>query len=68
MTNAERIRAMSDGELAAWINEILERGIEWFDARTCDLCKAENAGRCPQPEDEGCLNIGNEIIDWLKSE
>ena len=68
MTNAERIRDMSDEELASWINEILERGIEWFDARACDRCKAENAGRCPLPEDEGCLNIDLEIIDWLKSE
>ena len=68
MTNAEKIRAMNDEQLAEWIADILGKGFEWFDARSCNLCQAENAGRCPHPEDYGCKRIGEEILDWLKSE
>ena len=68
MTNAERIRAMSDEQLAEWIADALGKGFEWFDARTCGMCQAENAGRCPHPEECACQKISNEILDWLKSE
>ena len=68
MTNAERIRAMSDEELAQWINEVIGRGIEWFDARSCERCKKENGSRCPHPEDGGCDKLDSNIVDWLKSE
>ena len=68
MTNAERIRDMSDDELALWINEVIGLGIEWFDAQSCERCKAENAGRCPHPEDGGCDKLDSTVMDWLKSE
>ena len=68
MTNAEKIRAMNDEELAQWLDKTLSAGREWFDARTCDRCQAENAGRCPHPEDEGCTHIDREIKDWLEAQ
>lgn len=68
MTNAERIRAMSDEQLAEWIADILGKGFEGFDAWTCNRCQAENAGRCPHPEDGACPRTGEEIRDWLKAE
>lgn len=68
MTNAERIRSMNDDELAALIGDIVGRGIEWFDARSCDRCKAENAGQCPHPEDGGCDKLDSVIEDWLAAE
>lgn len=68
MTNAERIRTMTDEELALWINEVIGKGIEWFDARSCERCQKENAGRCPHPEDGGCDKLDSEIMDWLTAE
>ena len=67
MTNADKIRAMTNEELAAWLGQALNTGREWFDARLCKLCLTENAGRCPHPEDEACPKIDREIIDWLEA-
>lgn len=67
MTNADKIRAMSSEQLAAWLDAALSSGREWFDARTCNLCKAENAGRCPEPEDGACTRMAGAILDWLEA-
>lgn len=68
MTNADKIRAMSDEELAAWLAKTLSSGREWFDARSCNLCKAKNAGRCPTGENATCLvPAGSEIMEYLQS-
>ncbi len=66
MTNAERIRAMSDEEMAEFITETIENGHEWFDRRQCDLCKKENNGQCINPGDEPCERAGYAVLDWLK--
>ena len=68
MTNAEKIRAMNDEQLAEWLEERLGTGREWFDAWSCNRCQAENAGQCPHPEDGSCPRIGGEVLDWLKAE
>ena len=68
MTNAERIRAMNDEELALWIGDVIGQGIEWFDARSCERCKKENGGSCPHPEDGGCDKLDGVIVDWLTAE
>lgn len=68
MTNADKIRSMSDGDLAACLTGLFINGINWFWDRSCDLCKAEYGGECPIPESDHCLTEGREILDWLKAE
>lgn len=66
MTNAEKIRTLSDDELAKWIDTILNGGHEWFDAQACERCKVQHGGQCPDPEAETCESVGGEVLDWLK--
>ena len=66
MTNADRIRAMTDAELADWLCGVLSNGREWFDARSCKLCQAEHGGKCPTGESYTCIvPYDAEIFDWL---
>lgn len=68
MTNADKIRAMTDEELAACLTKIVAGGWEWFNARACNLCQAEHGGKCPTGESDTCLVAeGTEIMDWLKA-
>ena len=53
-TNADRIRSMTDEELAEWINE-------WFDCGNC----AEFFGNTPCSRDKDCVKVW---LEWLKEE
>ena len=53
ITNADRIRAMSDEELAVWM-------VQWTD---CYECVARTRGCCQS--DESCASS---ICNWLKQE
>lgn len=66
MTNADKIRAMNDEELAAWVRKAVCGGLEWFQAWMCDRCLAEHGGRCPLPEDDACGQLGDEVLLWLR--
>lgn len=66
MTNADKIRAMNDEELAACLGEMLEGGRERFSKWMCDRCLAENGGRCPLPDDDTCDKGGDEVLLWLR--
>lgn len=66
MTNADKIRAMTDEELAACITGIAGRGLEWFYSRSCNLCQAEHGGKCPTGESDTCLIPNDsEVLGWL---
>ena len=65
MTNADKIRAMNDEELAAWLKKALSGGREWFSAWMCDRCLAAHGGRCPLPDDDACDKVGDEVLLWL---
>ena len=67
MTNADKIRAMTDAELEACLTKIAGGGMEWFYSRTCNLCKAKHGGRCPTEELDACINMDHEVMDWLKA-
>lgn len=54
MTNADRIRAMSDEELASFL------GIEYWRLPKCN--SVDLNGECVQPDCTGCW------LDWLKEE
>lgn len=68
MTNADKIRSMTDEELETFLSKILNSGIEWFWAWSCNICKAEHDGTCPSGEYGGCIKMDGEIQDWLKAE
>jgi len=68
MTNADKIRAMNDVDLAAWVREVLNEGDNMFGKWMCDRCLAEHGGECPHPIDEGCDKCGQEILLWLQEE
>ena len=68
MTNAEKIRSMSDEELETCLAKLLSRGIEWFFSRSCNLCQAKHGGECPTGESDTCLVEDGDILDWLKEE
>lgn len=53
ITNADRIRAMSDEELAEWISEII----------LCEECERMNGGYRPCLGGECCPD---HWLDWLK--
>ena len=55
MTNADRIRAMSDEELASFL------AIEYWKLPKCNSVYGENE-ECFQPDCTGCW------LDWLKEE
>ena len=67
MTNADKIRAMTDEELEAWLKKALNGGYEWFEAWACNRCHAENGGRCPKTDDERCSGWDRELLEWLKA-
>lgn len=68
MTNAEKIRTMTDEELAEGIARIADGGMEWFSNRACNLCQAEHGGKCPTGESDGCPMISDsDIMSWLKA-
>lgn len=66
MTNADKIRAMNDVELAAWIDKTLEEGRERFCVWLCDRCLEENSGRCPMPDEEPCDKVDDVLLLWLR--
>ena len=68
MTNAEKIRAMTDEELGAFLTWATGVGMEWFEARACRQCQADHDGNCPTGESDSCLAPhGWEVLDWLKA-
>ena len=68
MTNADKIRAMNDEELAACLATIAAGGLEAFDSRSCKLCQAKHGGTCPTGDSDTCLvPYDSEIMDWLKA-
>lgn len=68
MTNAEKIRSMSDEELEVLLTKLLSRGIDWFYSRACNRCYAKHGGKCPTGESDTCLCEDGDILDWLKEE
>ena len=66
MTNADKIRAMTNAELAEWLCGVLSEGREWFDARSCRTCQTEHGGKCPTGESNTCLiSDAVSVRDWL---
>ena len=66
MTNADKIRNMTDDELAVCLTKIAGGGLEWFYSRSCNLCKAEHGGKCPTGDNDGCMvPYGSEVAEWL---
>ena len=53
-TNADKIRAMSDEELAEWI---------WADA--CPGIPTTSCGVCPEGQEKPCIECW---LEWLKKE
>ncbi len=69
MTNADKIRSMTDEELAACLMKIAGGGLEGFTSRSCRLCQEKHGGKCPTGESETCLfPYGSEVMDWLKAQ
>ena len=68
MTNADKIRVMTDEALATLLSKIAGGGMEWFYSRSCNLCQAEHGGSCPTGESDTCLvPSGTEVMDWLQA-
>lgn len=68
MTNADRIRNMTDEELAAWLEKIIMGGCEAFDAWTCDHCLQDHGGSCPWTNDSDCCDkVDSDVLLWLRS-
>lgn len=67
MTNADKVRNMSDEELAVWLEKALCGGNEGFDKWLCDRCQNEHGGACPLPGDERCKKADNVLLYWLKA-
>lgn len=66
MTNADKIRAMTDEELDAFLARIAGGGMEWFYSRSCNLCQAKHGGKCPTGESDTCLvPFDSDIKEWL---
>lgn len=64
-TRADAIRAMTDEELAVWLRKTINGGLERIDIVMCDLCKAENGGKCPTGDDP-CVKSDNFVLEWLR--
>ena len=63
MTNADRIRSMSDEEFAEFWLKSCDNPIMEFNEDICDLCViCENSVQC---DDEFCKKA---IVKWLQSE
>ena len=57
MTNADRIRAMSDEELVAWAHKQIGCGFDYFP------CGVVCEGKCEAYSKEAC---DTKILEWLK--
>lgn len=57
-TNADRIRAMSDEELATFLVQTM----------TCTACRDMHGGECPKPKDYKEKKCSDMILEWLKQE
>ena len=68
MTNADKIRTMTNEELADCLTRIAGNGLEWFVSQSCNLCQAEHGGKCPTGDENTCIvPFGSEIMDWLEA-
>jgi hypothetical protein len=66
MTNAEKIRNMSDEELAEWLDKISNQDRKDWDSVGCFHCI--NHGTHHYPKDCGDCEWKFGILHWLKSE
>lgn len=55
MTNGDRIRAMTDEEIASFFNHVLEC---CSDGWKCDECAFKNAGKCSEKD----------LLTWMQKE
>ena len=72
-TNFDRIKYMSVDELASFIVEVSNSGgfITMADRYICTKCQREHGGRCPTPDDIGCMfdnDCTATIKRWLEGE
>jgi len=66
MTNADKIRTMTDAELEAFLTKIAGGGMEWFYSRSCNLCQEKHGGKCPTGESDICLtSFDSDVMDYL---
>jgi len=56
MTNADKIRSMTDEQLAEWIMRYVD---------PCALCAFRKRGSCGAPQNKGC---GMGRLEWVKRE
>jgi len=56
MTNADKIRSMTDEQLADWI---------MIHVDPCALCAYHKHGSCGAPQNKGC---GTGRLEWVKQE
>ena len=66
MNNSEKIRNMSDEELAEWLDQICNREREGFEGIGCYDCI--NYRTHHYPKDCGGCEWRFGILEWLKSE
>jgi hypothetical protein len=57
-TNADRLRSMTDEELATFLVQTM----------TCTACRDMHGGECPKPKDYKEKKCSDMILDWLKEE
>lgn len=71
MTNADRVRRMSDEELGALFNMIAEEGDLAFTSEVCRNCRGHHNGECPlssfdDPCDpKYCPHGDDDMMNWL---
>lgn len=63
-TNADVIRAMTDEELAVFLNEA--GNTEWFDSKVCNKCRG-TLEICPALSDDGHCIQHDTVQVWLQS-
>ena len=74
MTNADRVRQMTDEELGVLFNYIADEGDGAFTHEVCVHCKELHNGECPKPgDDTDCDQETNpygsdDMMNWLKME
>lgn len=66
MTNADKIRAMTDEELAEWIDKHHNQDREDWDSLGCYHCIYYKTHH--QPKDCGVCEWKDGILGWLKRE